>query len=203
MARTSDFVKKVVEVRQASGAYENLIDFVERTGIGLEQLCALIRVNAFRFTGKQKKELLWKAHQLLNKSKNTEQQQTKLFKRQPKEYQLPSLELEEHEEAFDQIELLGFPLCSPFELIDSDEPISDILASDMVKYCNQTISMTGYLITVKDTGTKSGKRMNFGTFIDRAGYFIDTTHFPKSSEENTKSNIIRLLLRPTQGIEND
>ncbi len=179
----SDLVKKVVEARQASGAYENLIDFVERTGIGLEQLCALIRVNAFRFTGKQKKELLWKAHQLLNKSKNTEQQQTKLFKRQPKEYQLPSLELEEHEEAFDQIELLGFPLCSPFELIDSDEPISDILASDMVKYCNQTIAMTGYLITVKDTGTKSGKRMNFGTFIDRAGYFIDTTHFPNVARD--------------------
>ena len=179
----SDFVKKVVKARQASGAYEDLIDFVERTGIGLEQLSALIRINAFRFTGKQKKELLWKAHQLLNKSKNTEQQQTKLFKRQPKEYQLPSLELEEHEEAFDQIELLGFPLCSPFDLIDSDEPISDILASDMVKYCNQTISMIGYLITVKDTSTKSGKRMNFGTFIDRAGYFIDTTHFPNVARD--------------------
>ena len=179
----SDFVKKVVKARQASGAYEDLIDFVERTGIGLEQLSALIRINAFRFTGKQKKELLWKAHQLLNKSKNTEQQQTKLFKRQPKEYQLPSLELEEHEEAFDQIELLGFPLCSPFDLIDSDEPISDIFASDMVKYCNQTISMIGYLITVKDTGTKSGKRMNFGTFIDRAGYFIDTTHFPNVARD--------------------
>jgi DNA polymerase-3 subunit alpha len=179
----SDFVKQMVSTRQSSGPYEDLVDFVERTGIGLEQLSALIRVNAFRFTGKQKKELLWKAHQLLNKSKNTEQQQTKLFKRQPKEYQLPSLELEDHEEAFDQIELLGFPLCSPFDLIDSGEPISDIRASDMAKYCNQTISITGYLITVKDTGTKNGKRMNFGTFIDRSGYFIDTTHFPNVARD--------------------
>ena len=66
----SDFVKKMVHIRKTSGPYEDLIDFVERTGIGLEQLCALIRVNAFRYTAKRKKELLWKAHQLLNKSKS-------------------------------------------------------------------------------------------------------------------------------------
>ncbi len=179
----SDFVKRMVYLRESSGPFTDLIDFVERTGIGLEQLSALIRVNAFRFTGKTKKELLWKAHQLLNKTKNNKVQQAKLFKAQPKEYRLPSLALEEHEEAFDQIELLGFPLCSPFDLIDPGEPMSQWQAADMKQHCNKVISIIGYLITVKDTGTKNGKRMNFGTFIDRAGYFIDTTHFPNVARD--------------------
>ncbi len=179
----SDFVQRMVYKRELSGAFADLVDFVERTHIGLEQLTTLIRVNAFRFTGKKKKELLWKAHQLLNKAKKPHVEQTKLFRPQPKEYRLPSLELEEYEEAFDQIELLGFPLCSPFELIDDAEPNIQLVAADMPQYCNRVISIIGYLITVKDTGTKNGKRMNFGTFIDRAGHFIDTTHFPNVARD--------------------
>ncbi len=174
----SDFAHRMVRERGFRGVYADLIDFVERTRIGLEQLCTLIRVNAFRFTGMSKKELLWKAHQLLNKTQKPKVEQARLFRPQPKEYQLPTLELEQNEEAFDQIELLGFPLCSPFELIDPEEPSSEIMARDMERYDGRTISMVGYLITVKETKTKKGDRMNFGTFIDRQGHFIDTVHFP-------------------------
>jgi len=41
--------------------------------------------------------------------------------------------------------------------------------------------MYGYLVAIKNTGTSNGKRMNFGTFIDREGQFIDTVHFPPSA----------------------
>jgi DNA polymerase-3 subunit alpha len=37
----------------------------------------------------------------------------------------------------------------------------------------------GYLVTVKPTKTIGGKEMNFGTWIDRDGYFFDSIHFPQ------------------------
>ena len=74
--------------------------------------------------------------------------------------------------------MLGFPLCSPFDLLEEQRDERAPLAKDLEQYANQMITITGYLITVKDTETKNGKRMSFGTFIDRAGHFIDTTHFP-------------------------
>ena len=38
--------------------------------------------------------------------------------------------------------------------------------------------MVGYLVHIKNTNTSGGKRMQFGTWLDRDGYFLDTTHFP-------------------------
>jgi len=45
--------------------YADLEDFVKRVPVTLEQLILLIRVGAFRFTGKQKATLLWEAHMLV------------------------------------------------------------------------------------------------------------------------------------------
>ena len=42
----------------------------------------------------------------------------------------------------------------------------------------------GYLVTLKVTRTANGKRMYFGTFIDRAGEFFDTVHFPPIVQSN-------------------
>ena len=36
----------------------------------------------------------------------------------------------------------------------------------------------GYLVTIKNTRTSNGKVMQFGTFLDYDGDFIDTVHFP-------------------------
>lgn len=178
-----DMIQRIVDQRAHIGPYTDLVDFVERTAIGLEHLCALIRINAFRFTGHLKKELLWKAHQLLNKSKPKLTVQKQLFRAQPKDYKLPNLQQDEFEEAFDQIELLGFPLCSPFELLEQLQDARSFVARDMPKYANRIVTVVAYLITVKDTGTKTGKRMNFGTFIDVEGHFIDTTHFPNIARD--------------------
>ena len=38
--------------------------------------------------------------------------------------------------------------------------------------------MLGYKVTLKPTGTSKGEGMFFGTFLDEAGRFIDTVHFP-------------------------
>ncbi len=51
--------------------YSNLDDFVRRVPVTLDQLIILIRVGAFRFTGKPKASLLWEAHMLLGKNQTS------------------------------------------------------------------------------------------------------------------------------------
>jgi error-prone DNA polymerase len=60
--------KAISEERKANGTYLSLDDFAVRTRITLEQLIILIRIGAFRFTGKTKAQLLWEAHLLLGKN---------------------------------------------------------------------------------------------------------------------------------------
>jgi DNA polymerase III alpha subunit len=59
--------KLICEERKTNGDYHGLEDFIVRTGTTLEQLIILIRIGAFRFTGKTKAQLLWEAHTLLGK----------------------------------------------------------------------------------------------------------------------------------------
>ena len=92
-------------------------------------------------------------------------------------FQLPLLEEGRHEQAFDEIELLGFPLCSPFDLL-AEKVSGDILTRDLKKYVGKTVRMLGYYVTRKNVTTVQRKLMNFGTWLDREGFFFDTTHFP-------------------------
>jgi len=64
--------KKISEERKAKGEFSGLEDFILRTGTTLEQLIILIRIGAFRFTGKTKAQQLWEAHML--KGKHAENQ---------------------------------------------------------------------------------------------------------------------------------
>ena len=49
-------------------SYASMEDFIQRVPVTLDQLIILIRVGAFRFTGKPKASLLWEAHMLLGKN---------------------------------------------------------------------------------------------------------------------------------------
>ncbi|MCX6248835.1 MAG: DNA polymerase III subunit alpha [Bacteroidetes bacterium] len=60
--------KAISEERKANGKYLSLDDFIVRTGTSLEQMIILVRIGAFRFTGKTKAQLLWEAHLLLGKN---------------------------------------------------------------------------------------------------------------------------------------
>jgi DNA-directed DNA polymerase III PolC len=51
-------ILQMIDERNKHGNYEHLQDFIERIKQGIEQLNILIRIGAFRFTGKNKKELL-------------------------------------------------------------------------------------------------------------------------------------------------
>ncbi|MEQ9424756.1 MAG: DNA polymerase III subunit alpha [Cyclobacteriaceae bacterium] len=172
---TATFIKE----REKNGPYHSLPDFIERTGVSLESLKLLIRVGAFRFTGKSKKALLWEAHFILGKT-NRKDTDPELFRSPIKTFQLPSFYHDPREDAFDEMELLGFPLCNPFLLVE-EIPGERILVKDMDNYLNKRVTMAGYMIAVKNTSTSKGHAMNFGTFIDEEGLFIDTVHFPQSA----------------------
>ena len=174
----------IAEIRAEGGPFKDLADFVSRVPIGLEQLVILVRINAFRFTGKTKQNLLWEAYHLLEKRekrpKNPVTAAPKLFYQQAsaQEYKLPVLQQTALEEAFDQLELLGFPLCDPF-LLAKDPLEGGTLAAQLESKLGHFVAVYGYLVVVKYTKTVKGDRMNFATYLDRDGEFLDSVHFPK------------------------
>lgn len=176
--------ERIMESRRREGDFLSLEDFIDRVHIGLEQIDILIRIDAFRFTGMDKRTLLWKAHFLLGHHKPADEQQMVLFGVQSRDWDMPEFMIEELENAYDQIELLGYPLCNPFLLLRDPLPEGAVPAAEMGRYGDKLVTMCGYLVTVKNTTTMKGKRMQFGTFIDEAGEWIDTVHFPPVVRDN-------------------
>ncbi|MBN1986895.1 MAG: DNA polymerase III subunit alpha [Prolixibacteraceae bacterium] len=175
-------IENLLKERAGNGKYSGLNDFVNRVKISLEQLIILIRAGAFRFTGKSKKELLWDAHFLLGHSKKTAPEKT-LFETRPKEFKLPELWKHDLENTFDEIELLGFSLGSPFQLLENEIPFR-LTASHLPKFNGKTIEIVGYLVHRKPTQTNKGQLMHFGTWLDLEGQWLDTVHFPDINKKN-------------------
>lgn len=175
---------KLIEVipqeRKQHGKYIDLEDLIKRTYLSLEQSLILIRIGALRFTGKSKKELLWEVHNYLgNTTKPVIGQE--LFHLPSKTYVLPILENHLIEDAYQELELLGFPLSlSMFDLLKTDYR-GDVLANELDKHEGKIVKMLGNFVCDKTVYTIKNTKMWFGTFIDCEGNFFDTTHFPNSS----------------------
>ncbi len=163
--------------RQTHGPYKSLIDFIERVPIGIESLQTLIFAGAFRFTGKSKSKLIIEARMLLSDYK-PDLVNTRLFEIPSPEYNLPDLPHSYLEDAYDELELYGFPVtCSPFDLLQTEYRGSH-MAKDLVSCKGKRVRMVGYLISRKNVPTSQGN-MNFGTWIDVEGTYFDSTHFAK------------------------
>ncbi len=178
-------VANVIEERDTHGAYQSLEDCIERNGIALEQCLILIRCGGFRFTGKDAKQLQWEAHFLLGQVRKGQEEAT-LFTPDISRFTLPEFEHNELEMAFDQIELFGFPLVSPFRLltVESARQLENAVRSEALSDCiGKTVDVIGYLVTVKETQTARRERMAFGCFVDVEGQWIDTVHFPPSLKQ--------------------
>ncbi len=169
---------QIINDRQDNGSYASMEDFVSRIDIKKDQLELLIRIGAFRFSGMNKYELMWEKNAVHNPEvKHNGSGQ--LFSMQAEDYDLPVLEETDYEQAFDEMELLGFPLCSPFELLQTDMR-GDIQVQHLKKYMGRRVRMVGYFVARKNVMTSTRKLMNFGTWLDSEGQFFDTTHFPPS-----------------------
>ncbi|RYY72279.1 MAG: DNA polymerase III subunit alpha [Chitinophagaceae bacterium] len=167
----------IPEQRKANGPYQGLEDLIRRTHIGLEQAITLIRVGALRFTGKSKKALLWEVHLLLG-AKVKPSSNTELFQQESKNYSLPVLVNNKLEDAYHEMELLGFPLSMTiFDLLETDYR-GELLTNDLINHVGQTVKMVGRYVCEKTVHTKNNQKMWFGTFLDAEGNFFDTVHFP-------------------------
>lgn len=175
--------QRIASEREQAGVYKSLDNFLRRTpGIGLEQLRILIRIGAFRFTGKGKQQLLWESMLYFSNAKAKPVTTVDLFDTEPKEYPLPTLQRNPLEDAFDELELLGFPLCHPFDLLPSRD-YGNTTARDLQNQKGQHVHIVGYVVTTKDTRTKTNQSMCFGTFYDVEGEAFDTVHFPQVTEK--------------------
>ena len=175
----SKIVDQMLEERKKNGPYLSLFDFTQRVHITKEQLIILIRLDALRFTGKNKKELLWEAHQLLKQVKTTVVHLS-LFHEAPVQYQLPQLTQNFVEDVYDEIELLNFPVShSLFDLLETKYR-GDIQAKELYSNIGKTVRILGNLVTIKNVRTIKKEWMHFGCFIDTDGDFFDVVNFPDS-----------------------
>ena len=175
----SKFSKEIITERDVNGFYKNLEDFIRRLNPGMESLILLLRLSAFRFMGKPKSQLMWDAH-LLQKTNKYKKGETLLFESRSQKYKLPALEHNKLEDAYDEIELLGFPISIKwFDLLKTNFR-GEAFADDLDKIVGKRVRLLGLLVTIKYVKTVKNELMHFGTFVDSKGEMFDTTHFPDS-----------------------
>ena len=171
-------VKSILAAREQEGLFKDLNDFIKRVSISLEQLRILIRIKALRFTQQTSKELLWDAHLILSKTKKTVPLK-ELFVRTHEPSQLPALEYGQFEDQIDEMQILGFPYCSPFDML-ARQYNGMTYAKELLPNLGNTVYMLGYYVNIKRVHTIHGDVMYFGSFIDSRGHLFDTVHFPQS-----------------------
>ncbi len=175
----SEVRQLILHDRERNGPFHDLQDLLKRVPLHVEQARLLIRVGALRFTGKSKPSLLWELTLLHRPAAvNT---MCDLFITKVEEPRLPDLQHYPLADSYDELDLLGFPLCDPFTLVGDPGEVPHaprILQRDMHAHVGKHVSMLGYLIHVKATDTRHGQRMTFGSFIDTAGDFWDSSQFP-------------------------
>jgi len=176
-----EVAQNIVTEREEHGAYASLEEFIHRIPIGIEGVQLLIYIGAFRFTGKTKNELLVTARRIMLRF-TPKSIGPMLFPYAVQHYELPMLLRSPYEDAFDEIELLGFPVSvTPFNLLRTSYR-GDVKACDLVQHHKKQVKMLAYLVSRKHVPTKMGA-MYFGTWIDNNGEFFDTAHFTGSLKE--------------------
>ena len=175
----SELLIELFEERNRNGRFQDFEDLMKRFHIPLEQLTIIIRIDALRDFKESRKELLWKAHFYHNKQ-GVKQKTKELFEISPVKVQIPTLEENEQELAFEQMELLGFPLVNPFELLKNNLSKPYVKSYQIKDFYGSLIETYAYLVAIKQSKTSKGELMNFGTFLDIDGDTIDTVHFPES-----------------------
>ncbi|MBP9081058.1 MAG: DNA polymerase III subunit alpha, partial [Flavobacteriales bacterium] len=116
---TAETVQLLLHERRRHGPFLDLEDLLHRVPLPLEQARILVRAGALRFTGKSKPQLLWDLTLLHNPASVTADGD--LFITKVEEPMLPELHHYPLADAYDELELLGFPLCDPFGLVEGGE----------------------------------------------------------------------------------
>lgn len=169
--------------------FAGLTDFLARVpSIGLEQATLLVRVGAFRFTGKSKKNLLWEVGMHFGKAVAA-RQSTVLFQIEEPKWEIPELVDSMISDAYDEIEILGFPLVSPFAMTEGVTMKGEILGTDLKANHGKRVVITGYLLSTKSVLTSKNEMMGYADFIDQRGNLFDVTLFPNVYEQNATPHL--------------
>lgn len=169
-------LQRLVRERESGGEFTGFNDLLQRIALPLEQLLLLIRVGALRSFGIPKKELMWNAHLNFHKVLVKSESQPELFLQERREFIFPELSETDFEEVFEHLELLDFPLCNPFDILQ-EKPVGYVLAKDLAKYVNRKIRVYGYLISLKKIVSSKNQIVHFGTLFDEEGEQLDTVQF--------------------------
>ncbi len=171
------WVKKFIAEREKNGFYTSFGNFIERTENHKESILTLIKLQVFRDFQSSPAVLLWKYFGYSPTQKPVIEE---LFPTEEKEFSLPNLESSPIENAYNEIDLLGFPLSlNYFELLKTSFR-GEVFAHEMTAFIGKTVRMLALLVTIKFVKTKTGEYMNFGFFVDYEGNYFDTTHFASS-----------------------
>lgn len=191
----AEFAQNIVNERLTNGKYKNLPDFMERLHPKLEQMVILVRSGAFAFTGKSKPTLLWEAHAYHGKMTSYRNkfhgmrglvQETQFrfvnngFGAQVTDYQLPSLRSQPLEDAYDEIELFGFPVTMTWFDMLKTRFRGEVFAKNMLQNVGKQYRMLGKLVSLKYVKTSKGELMHFANFLDASGDVFDATVFPNT-----------------------
>ena len=171
------FVERFLAERKARGSFVSLENFMARVPFSLEQLVLLIRGGAFSFTKKPKAELLWQAH--LHKSDGKKEQPETLFQLENQHFEFPDFTTNVLQNAFDEIELYGFPVSLTWFDLLKTKFRGELMACQMLNFVGKRYRMLGKLVTVKNFRTCKGDPMALATFIDATGEAFDTVLFPQ------------------------
>jgi DNA polymerase-3 subunit alpha len=102
-------------------------------------------------------------------------------------FSLPELKDNRLDDLYDEMEILGFTLSNPFDLVNDDSD-KYVLSKDLAKCVGKTVTCLVYFIAHKHVITKNDDAMFFGTFIDRDLNWIDTVHFPDVAKKYPINN---------------
>lgn len=189
----TEFAQNIVNERFANGKYKNLPDFMERLRPKIEQMVILIRSGAFAFTGKSKPTLLWEAHAYNGKMSSYRNkfhgmrglvQETQFrfshdsFGAQHTDYHLPVMTSQPLEDAYDEIELFGFPVTMTWFDMLKTQFRGEVFAKNMLQNVGKQYRMLGRLVSLKYVKTSKGELMHFANFLDANGDVFDATVFP-------------------------
>ena len=171
------FVERFVAERKARGPFVDLDDFLTRVPFHTEQVTLLVRGGAFNFMNKTKAELLWQIH--FHKGEARKEQNETIFKFENQHFELPDFKTNALREAYDEIELYGFPVTMTwFDLLETSFR-GELMAVQMLRFVGRRFRMLGKLVTIKYVRTSKGDPMALGTFVDATGEAFDTVHFPQ------------------------
>ncbi len=191
----AEFAQSLVNERIINGKYKNLPDFMERLRPKMEQIVILIRSGAFAFTGKSKPTLLWEAHTYNGKMTSYRNkfhgmrglvQETQFrfvnngFGAQNTDYQLPAMQSKPLEDAYDEIELFGFPVTMTWFDMLKTRFRGEVFAKNMLQNVGKQYRMLGKLVSLKYVKTSRGELMHFANFLDANGDVFDATVFPNT-----------------------